>query len=55
MATNPMVMLFLEIYPGLQTPFFAEAKGVIATQSVSKFSTRKYDYCKNMTLEILRG
>ena len=45
---NPMVMLFLEIYPGLQTPFFAEAKGVIATQSVSKFQpgnmiTVKYD------------
>ncbi|MBK9503965.1 MAG: hypothetical protein IPO47_15435 [Bacteroidetes bacterium] len=34
---NPMVMLFLEIYPGLQTPFFAEAKGVIAEQPVSKF------------------
>jgi hypothetical protein len=45
---NPMVMLFLEIYPGLQTPFFAEAKGVIATQSVPKFQpgnmiTVKYD------------
>jgi len=45
---NPMVMLFLEIYPGLQTPFYGEAKAVIATQSVSKFQpgnmiTVKYD------------
>ncbi len=45
---NPMVMLFVEVYPGLKAPFFAEVKGVIATQSVSKFQpgstiTVKYD------------
>ena len=45
---NPMVMLFLEIYPGLQTPFYGEAKAVIAMQSAAKFQpgsmiTVKYD------------
>lgn len=45
---NPLVMLFLQIYPGLQSPFYGEAKAVIATQSVSKFQpgskiTVKYD------------
>ena len=45
---NPLVMLFLEIYPGLQTPFYGEAKGAIAAQSVYKFQpgsmiTVKYD------------
>lgn len=45
---NPLVLLFLEIHPGLKEPFYAEAKGVIATQSVQKFQpgktiTVKYD------------
>jgi hypothetical protein len=32
-----MVMLFLEIYPSLQTPYYGEAKAVIAMQAAAKF------------------
>jgi hypothetical protein len=35
---NQMVMLFLEIYPSLQTPYYGEAKAVIAMQAAAKFS-----------------
>ena len=34
---NQMVMLFLEIYPNLQTPYYGEAKAVIAMQAAAKF------------------
>ncbi len=45
---NPLVMLFVEVHPGLKEPFYADVKGVIAVQSIPKFQpgemiTVKYD------------
>lgn len=34
---NPLVLLFVEVHQGLQEPFYADVKGVIAQQSISKF------------------
>ncbi len=47
-GNNPFVMLFVEVRSGLQEPFYADVKGVIAEQSVPKFQpgemiTVKYD------------
>lgn len=45
---NPFVMLFIEVHPGLKEPFYADVKGVIGVQAISKFQpgemiTVKYD------------
>lgn len=45
---NPFVMLFVEVQPGLKEPFYADVKGVIGVQAISKFQpgekiTVKYD------------
>ncbi|MBC8045832.1 MAG: hypothetical protein H7Y00_03500 [Fimbriimonadaceae bacterium] len=43
---NPFMHFYLEVHPGLKEPFYAEAKGVIAIQSVYKYQPGKIIYVK---------
>lgn len=45
-GNNPFVALDLEVLPGSRRPFKAQAKGVIAEQSVSKFQPGEEIYVK---------
>lgn len=53
-GNNPFMQFYLEVYPGLKEPFYAEAKGVIGEQALHKYQPGSKIYVKYLHSDLSR-
>jgi hypothetical protein len=53
-GNNPFMQFYLEVYPGLKEPFYAEAKGVVSEQSLHKYQPGNKIFVKYMPGDLSR-